>query len=106
MIWDEGTYLPEVEISKGVRRRVTGKPEGAEVAQAGLRDGNLKFTLFGSKLKGSFALVRTPMLGPSREAWLLIKHKDEGCITGYDAKDYDYSAVSNRTLAQIAAGGA
>ena len=106
MIWDEGTYSPEVEVARGVRRRVTDKPEGAEVAEAGLRDGNLKFTLFGSKLKGSFALVRTKMLGTSREAWLLIKHKDEACISGYDANDYDFSAVSNRTLAQIDAGGA
>jgi len=102
MIWDEGTYTPEVEIKKGARRTVVDRAEGTEVAQAGLREGNLKFTLFGSKLSGSFALVRTRMLGPSREAWLLIKHKDVHCRAGYDANDYDFSAVSNRTLAQIA----
>ena len=104
MIWDEGTYTPEVEVAKGVRRCVVDSIEGAEVAQASLREGNLKFTLFGSKLSGSFALVRTSMLGPTREAWLLIKHKDEHCRAGYDANDYDFSAVSNRTLAQISSG--
>ena len=102
MIWDEGTYVPELEVRRGVRRIVADRTEGQEVAQAGLREGNLKFTLFGSKLSGSFALVRTKMAGPSREAWLLIKHKDGSCRPGYDANDYDESAVSHRTLAQIA----
>jgi bifunctional non-homologous end joining protein LigD len=101
MIWDEGTYTPEVEVTKGVRRTVADRVEGLEVAQSTLREGNLKFTLFGSKLSGSFALVRTRMLGPSREAWLLIKHRDGSCRPGYDANDYDVSAVTRRTLAQI-----
>jgi bifunctional non-homologous end joining protein LigD len=104
MIWDEGLYLPEIEVAKGARRRVSDKEEGAEVAQAGLREGNLKFILYGRKLRGSFALVRTKMLGPSREAWLLIKHNDEHCQAGYDANDYDFSAVSNLSLVEIAAG--
>jgi bifunctional non-homologous end joining protein LigD len=104
MIWDEGTYSPEVEIRKGVRELVKGREEAEETAEAGLRDGNLKFTLYGKKLQGSFALVRTRGLGGAREAWLLIKHRDEYCVAGYDAKDYDFSAVSNRSLEQIARG--
>ena len=103
MIWDEGTYTPETEIGKGPRKLVSGREEAEETAVAGLREGVLKFTLFGSKLEGSFALVRTKGLGGAREAWLLVKHKDAHCRTGYDANDYDFSAVSNRTLAQIAA---
>ena len=103
MIWDEGTYAPEIEVGKGARRRVSDREEGAEVAQAGLGKGNLKFVLYGSKLRGSFALVRTRMLGPSREAWLLIKHKDEHCQASYDANDFDFSAVSNLSLEKIAA---
>jgi bifunctional non-homologous end joining protein LigD len=102
MIWDEGTYAPEIEVSKGVRRMVTGMEEGEETAEAELRDGSLKFTLYGKKLNGSFALIRTKGIGGAREAWLLIKHKDEYCVPGYDANDYDYSAASNRSLAQIA----
>ncbi len=101
MIWDEGTYTPELEVSKGVRRLVTARDEAGETAETGLRDGNLKFTLYGMRLRGSFALVRTRGLGGSREAWLLIKHRDEHCVAGYNANDYDTSVVSNRTLEEI-----
>ncbi|MDA4124744.1 MAG: DNA ligase [Thaumarchaeota archaeon] len=103
MIWDEGTYNPELEVGKGLRKEVTGK-EADEVARKSLKDGNLKFRLYGKKLKGSFALVRTNLLG-GRESWLLIKHRDEFSKEGYDAKDDDFSAVSNRSLAEIAAQG-
>jgi bifunctional non-homologous end joining protein LigD len=101
MIWDEGTYDPEVEVSKGVRREVVDRDEAEEVAEKSLREGNLKFRLYGKKLKGSFALVRTAGWG-GKESWLLIKHRDEYSQPGYDANDYDYSAVSKKTLAQIA----
>jgi len=104
MIWDEGRYTPEVEAEKGDRRLVKENPEAAEVAAAGLRGGNLKFTLYGKKLRGSFALVRTKGFGGAKEAWLLIKHRDSHCIAGYDANDYDFSAVSGRSLAQISDG--
>ena len=102
MIWDEGRFTPEVESERGVRRLVGASAEAAEVAQAGLREGSLKFTLYGKKLLGSFALVRTKGLGRAKEAWLLIKHRDGHCKAGYDANDYDFSAVSGRSLAQIA----
>jgi bifunctional non-homologous end joining protein LigD len=102
MIWDEGTYSPELEVEKGVRRKVTRLPEAEETASAGLRDGNLKFTLYGKKLKGSFALIRTRGFGSMKEAWLMIKHRDEYCKSGFDAKDYDFSAKTNRSLAEIA----
>jgi bifunctional non-homologous end joining protein LigD len=100
MIWDEGTYNPEVEVSKGVRREVVEKKEVEAVAKKGLADGNLKFFLYGKKLQGSFALVRTRGFG-GKESWLLIKHRDEYSKPGYDANDYDFSAVSEKTLAQI-----
>jgi bifunctional non-homologous end joining protein LigD len=101
MIWDEGTYNPEIETSKGVRKEVTSREEAEQVAGQGLRDGNLKFRLYGKKLQGSFALIRTRGFG-GKESWLLIKHRDEYAKKGYDARDYDFSAVSNRSLAQIA----
>ncbi len=102
MIWDEGTYSPEIEISRGVRREITNRAEADEVALKSLHDGNLKFHLYGKKLQGSFALVRTAGFG-GKEAWLLIKHRDKYSKKGYDAKDYDFSAVNDRSLAQIAA---
>jgi bifunctional non-homologous end joining protein LigD len=100
MIWDEGTYNPEEEESKGVRREITEKKEAVEVARKSLQEGNLKFRLYGKKLSGSFALVRTKGFG-GKESWLLIKHRDEQSKEGYDAKDYDFSAVSKKSLAQI-----
>jgi len=104
MIWDEGAFTPEVEVRKGVRELVKGTEEAEETAEAGLRDGNLKFTLYGKKLRGSFALVRTRGLGGAKEAWLLIKHRDEYCVALYDANNYDFSAATNRSLEQIARG--
>lgn len=101
MIWDEGTFDPELEVSRGVRRTIKERSEGDEVAQEGLRSGSLKFFLYGKKLRGSFALVRTKGLGGSKEAWLLIKHRDGYCKQGYNANDYELSASSGRTLAQI-----
>jgi len=100
MIWDEGNYDPEVEVSKGVRREIFERKEAEEVARKSLEEGNLKFRLYGKKLRGSFALVRTKGFG-GKEAWLMIKHRDEYSEPGYDANDYDFSSISNRTLARI-----
>ena len=58
MLWDQGTWEPEVD----------------DVAAA-LKKGDLKFRLNGVKLKGSWVLVRTK--GGDGRSWLLIKHRDE-----------------------------
>jgi bifunctional non-homologous end joining protein LigD len=102
MIWDEGTFTPEREISKGVREEITDKKEGAQVMQEGLKKGELKFILHGKKLHGSFALVKTTGWGP-KNSWLLIKHKDDAVEVGYDANKYDFSAVSKKSIEDIAA---
>jgi bifunctional non-homologous end joining protein LigD len=62
MLWDQGTW----------------KPESPDV-DASLKKGDLKFTLDGYKLKGSWVLVRTGGRwgGGDGRSWLLIKHKDE-----------------------------
>jgi bifunctional non-homologous end joining protein LigD len=62
MLWDRGTWTPEVE----------------DVDKA-LAKGDLKFTLDGYKLKGSWVLVRTRGYGgrSGGESWLLIKHRDD-----------------------------
>ncbi len=64
MLWDRGTWTPEVDD-----------------VDAALAKGDLKFTLDGYKLKGSWALVRTKGWGSSRSddgrSWLLIKHRDD-----------------------------
>lgn len=76
LIWDEGTYIPEIEISKGVRKKVNDKNEQDKVMQEGIDKGEIKFYLLGKKVKGSFALVKTRGFPPGKlNAWLLIKHK-------------------------------
>jgi bifunctional non-homologous end joining protein LigD len=75
MLWDRGTWTPETDD-----------------VDAALKKGDLKLTLNGYKLKGSWVLVRTSgRYGASRaqsrsraasstgdgRSWLLIKHKDE-----------------------------
>src|SRR5947208_15089600 len=75
MLWDRGTWTPE-----------------SDDVDAALEKGDLKFTLEGYKLKGSWVLVRTGgryagARGGTRGAgapgssdarsWLLIKHRDD-----------------------------
>jgi bifunctional non-homologous end joining protein LigD len=103
MIWDEGTYNAEKEITKGIREEITDPKKGDAVMEEELKEGNLKFHLFGKKLQGSFALVRTKGFGSMKESWLFIKHRDQYAVNGYDANDYDFSARTNKTLAEIAA---
>ena len=80
MIWDRGTWQPELED-----------------VDAALAKGDLKFTLRGKKLRGSWVLVRMR----SRQ-WLLIKHRDKVASTEDIAAAKPRSAVSRRTLAGIA----
>ncbi len=51
----------------------TWEPEGS--AREGLAKGDLKFTLHGDVLRGSWVLVRTRRQG-TKNQWLLIKHQD------------------------------
>ena len=99
MIWDEGTYFPEIE-KDGKRISIKEKVKAEKVMKEGLKKGGIKFFLNGKKLKGSFALVKTNGFG-GKNAWLLIKHMDKYVKEGWDAKDYDFSEVSGRSLAEI-----
>ena len=100
MIWDEGTYIPEIEIAKGIRKQITNIEEGQKVMSEGLAKGEIKFFLKGKKLKGSFALVKTHGFVP-KNSWLLIKHNDPFVKPGFDANDYGFSVVSKRSIEQI-----
>lgn len=84
-IWDEGTWEPEVE-----------DPILA------LENGHLKFRLHGNKLNGSFVLVRTHYRGDeSKKNWLLIKHKDEEVVKGYELKKIASSDETKKTRKKI-----
>jgi bifunctional non-homologous end joining protein LigD len=82
-------------------------PEGKNAPKRALADGNLKFTLEGERLHGSWVLVRMKhdRRGGKRTNWLLIKHHDEAARDGDgDAiLKKDRSVASGRTMAAIAA---
>jgi bifunctional non-homologous end joining protein LigD len=77
MLWDQGTWTPQM-------------PD----VGAALKKGDLKFTLDGFKLRGSWVLVRTGGRYGSGDArsWLLIKHKDEW------AGELDIAAFAPRSV--------
>jgi bifunctional non-homologous end joining protein LigD len=74
----------------------------------GFRKGDLRFTLDGEKLHGSWVLVRmrSDRTGGKRTNWLLIKSRDEFAREGADNDilDQDRSVASARTMDEIAAG--
>jgi len=89
MLWDRGTWeSPDPD--------------------RGFKKGDLKFTLHGGKLHGSWVLVRMKgdRYGGKRTNWLLIKHRDEFAREGEanDILEEDRSVASGRTMAQIAEG--
>ena len=92
MLWDQGTWEPQ---------------ESHTDVDEGLRDGNLKFVMHGTKMKGKWALIR--MGGKAAEEkkpnWLLIKEHDEferppdaPAVTDEES----LSVVTGRSLEQIA----
>ena len=90
MLWDRGFWMPE-----GDRGKMLAK-------------GDLKFSLEGEKLHGSWVLVRmrNDKYKNKRSNWLLIKHKDAYAKTGHgDAiLKQDHSVASSRAMDAIAAG--
>ena len=80
----------------------------SEDPEKGFEKGDLKFTLEGEKLHGSWVLVRMrhDRNGGKRTNWLLIKHRDEFAKEGKanNILDADQSVASGRSMEQIAAG--
>jgi bifunctional non-homologous end joining protein LigD len=76
--------------------------------ERGFKKGDLKFTLEGEKLHGSWVLVRMrhDRNGGKRTNWLLIKHRDDFAKEGEanTILDADQSVASGRSMEQIAAG--
>lgn len=93
MLWDRGSWHPdEPDVARSIAR------------------GELKFSLEGEKLHGSWVLVRTAGRSGERDArggrdqrsWLLIKHRDEAASAEDVAETRPYSVATGRLLAQIA----
>jgi bifunctional non-homologous end joining protein LigD len=94
MLWDRGFWTPD---------------EGGDAERA-LGKGELKFTLAGEKLQGSWVLVRMRhdrgRDRSNRNNWLLIKHRDghHGDSDAPPVTDQDRSVASGRSMEDIAAG--
>ncbi len=88
MLWDRGIWAP------------------LEDPQDGYAKGNLKFRLYGEKIKGSFVLARMKgNAGEEGKNWLLIKKHDEAAIAEGDPEPVaamTRSVASGRTMEQIA----
>jgi bifunctional non-homologous end joining protein LigD len=86
MVWDIGTWRPDQD----------------DVADA-IKKGELKFTLYGKKLRGSWVLVRTPGYSrKARKSWLLIKHRDRYASKRDITVAQPKSVLTGRLLADIA----
>ena len=97
-VWDVGTWEPVMAPEKHSRAEME---KDAEAMQS---KGDLKFRLNGKKLKGEFVLVKTRSRRPGSKGneWLLIKHRDENVVEGYNIDEHDGSVVTGRSLEEIA----
>ncbi len=69
--WDRGTWTALEDPDRGMQR------------------GNLKFELFGQRLKGRFTLARLRRDPKKQEAWFLIKGHDDHARQGVHAQDIE-----------------
>ncbi len=90
MLWDSGVWEPLGDPREGYAR------------------GDLKFSLMGHKLRGSFVLARMKdKAGEEGKNWLLIKKRDEAAVSGPEPQPVDHldrSVLTGRTMDEIAAG--
>jgi bifunctional non-homologous end joining protein LigD len=93
IVWDEGTYKPM--DTDGLTKK-----EQEKILLQQLRKGDVKITFNGSKIKGSFALVR---IGKDDDgnSWLLIKKNDK-FSKEIDITKKDKSIKTGKTLVQVA----
>jgi len=83
MVWDRGLY------------ELVGELDGAQQ----IARGEVKFTLTGEKLRGSYALVKLKNSEKGNE-WLMIKHKD-AADPHWNIDEHDGSVLTGRTLEEI-----
>jgi bifunctional non-homologous end joining protein LigD len=84
MVWDRGTFHVEGNLD----------------ALRQLEKGEIKFSLHGEKLRGSFVLVKLKQSEKGNE-WLMIKHKDAAEDSAWNIDEHDGSALTGRTIEEI-----
>ena len=88
IVWDQGIYRPLVGKTKEAMQ---------EQVRRQLNQGNLRFLLFGEKLRGEFALIRQKRLG--EKAWLLLKKRDQ-FASDADITLQDRSVITGKRLGE------
>jgi bifunctional non-homologous end joining protein LigD len=86
MVWDRGTF----------------QLEGKGDALQQLERGEIKFSLNGEKLRGSFVIVKLKNSQKGNE-WLMIKHKDAAVDPDWNIDEHDGSVLTGRVLEEIKA---
>ncbi len=90
MLWDRGTWTPEYDAHKGLKK------------------GHLAFELDGERLRGGWHLVRMRRRpGEKRDNWLLIKQQDDAARKARDKdilEEQQLSVTSGRSMDEIAQG--
>jgi bifunctional non-homologous end joining protein LigD len=84
MVWDRGTFHLEGTLDPLTQ----------------LAKGEIKFSLNGEKLRGSFVLVKLKQSEKGNE-WLMIKHKDAAEDSSWNIDEHDGSALTGRTIEEI-----
>lgn len=90
IVWDNGVYMP--------MNGSNSKKENEKIVSSELKKGDLKIVLLGKKLKGAFGLVR--MKTNQKDAWLLIKKKDE-YATEKEITKLNKSVISKKKIEDL-----
>lgn len=96
IVWDRGTYSPD-EDGLVFDDREEAQRQMREQIEAR----KLSITFRGSKLKGSYTLVKTSQ---SDNSWLMIKHRDDSTQPGVDLTEQNASVISGLTIEDLQAG--
>ena len=88
IVWDRGSYRPLVGETRDVMQQQVREQ---------LHRGELRFLLFGHKLRGEFTLIRQPRLGGN--AWLLLKKRDQYACED-DVTSQERSVLSGKRLGE------
>lgn len=91
IVWDEGTYE-----ATGLEGK--SKKEQEKYLLMHLNKGDLKVTLYGKKLKGSYAIFK--LKANTDNSWLMMKHKDE-YAGKKDITLKDKSVLSGQTIEKV-----
>lgn len=94
VLWDTGFYTPD----EGGILALDDREEAQKRIREELAAGKIALTFLGTKVKGSWTLVRT------KDGWLLIKHTDRFVDKQRDLLTLERSVVTGRTVEDLRAG--